>query len=163
MRLDLVADGEARVPRWAASREKELFARAFGRELRGRLRRRRLRTAGSSVASPGPTGTTTGTICGCSRETASATSSSIPNADPSHWIRTRLVGTRSSASTGRPQSSSKSISAWSTGLSRIALAGTGQLALCWSSAALIAPRFFAANWLTGRRVAALRPVIPGCP
>ena len=33
VRLDLVADGEARVPRWAASREKELFARAFGREL----------------------------------------------------------------------------------------------------------------------------------
>ena len=29
----LVADGEARVPRWAASRETELFARAFGREL----------------------------------------------------------------------------------------------------------------------------------
>lgn len=33
VRLDLVAEGEARVPRWAASREKELFARAFGREL----------------------------------------------------------------------------------------------------------------------------------
>ena len=33
IRLDLVADGEARVPRWAASRETELFARAFGREL----------------------------------------------------------------------------------------------------------------------------------
>ena len=33
VRLDLVADGEARVPRWAASRETELFARAFGREL----------------------------------------------------------------------------------------------------------------------------------
>jgi len=33
VRLTLVADGEARVPRWAASRETELFARAFGREL----------------------------------------------------------------------------------------------------------------------------------
>ena len=33
IRLALVADGEARVPRWAASRETELFARAFGREL----------------------------------------------------------------------------------------------------------------------------------
>ena len=33
VRLELVADGEARVPRWAASREKDLFARAFGREL----------------------------------------------------------------------------------------------------------------------------------
>ncbi len=33
IRLDLVTHGEARVPRWAASRETELFARAFGREL----------------------------------------------------------------------------------------------------------------------------------
>lgn len=33
VRLELVADGDARVPRWAASRETELFARAFGREL----------------------------------------------------------------------------------------------------------------------------------
>ena len=31
--LRLIADGEATVPRWAASRERELFARAFGREL----------------------------------------------------------------------------------------------------------------------------------
>ena len=31
--LRLVADGEAAVPRWAAARETELFARAFGREL----------------------------------------------------------------------------------------------------------------------------------
>jgi exopolyphosphatase/guanosine-5'-triphosphate,3'-diphosphate pyrophosphatase len=31
--LRLVADGEAAVPRWAASRETELFARAFHREL----------------------------------------------------------------------------------------------------------------------------------
>ena len=31
--LRLVADGEAAVPRWAAGRETELFARAFGREL----------------------------------------------------------------------------------------------------------------------------------
>lgn len=33
VRLNLVAEGEARVPRWAASREVELFARAFGRRL----------------------------------------------------------------------------------------------------------------------------------
>ncbi len=33
VQLDLVSDGEALVPRWAASREKELFAQAFGREL----------------------------------------------------------------------------------------------------------------------------------
>ncbi len=32
-RLDLVADGEAHVPRWAAARETELFTRAFAREL----------------------------------------------------------------------------------------------------------------------------------
>ncbi len=31
--LRLIADGEPTVPRWAASRESELFARAFGREL----------------------------------------------------------------------------------------------------------------------------------
>ncbi len=31
--LRLIAAGEATVPRWAASRERELFARAFGREL----------------------------------------------------------------------------------------------------------------------------------
>jgi exopolyphosphatase/guanosine-5'-triphosphate,3'-diphosphate pyrophosphatase len=31
--LRLMADGEAVVPRWAANRERELFARAFGREL----------------------------------------------------------------------------------------------------------------------------------
>jgi exopolyphosphatase/guanosine-5'-triphosphate,3'-diphosphate pyrophosphatase len=31
--LRLVADGEAAVPRWAANRETELFARAFHREL----------------------------------------------------------------------------------------------------------------------------------
>ncbi|HEV2974500.1 MAG TPA: Ppx/GppA phosphatase family protein [Solirubrobacteraceae bacterium] len=31
--LTLVADGESAVPRWAANRETELFARAFGREL----------------------------------------------------------------------------------------------------------------------------------
>ena len=31
--LRLIADGEPAVPRWAASRESELFARAFGREL----------------------------------------------------------------------------------------------------------------------------------
>src|SRR5436190_17933248 len=31
--LRLIADGESIVPRWAASREAELFARAFGREL----------------------------------------------------------------------------------------------------------------------------------
>ena len=33
LELRLVADGESVVPRWAASREAELFARAFGREL----------------------------------------------------------------------------------------------------------------------------------
>ena len=33
VRLDLVADGDARVARWAASREVELFERAFGRTL----------------------------------------------------------------------------------------------------------------------------------
>jgi exopolyphosphatase/guanosine-5'-triphosphate,3'-diphosphate pyrophosphatase len=33
VRLELVADGAALVPRWAASRERELFERAFGREL----------------------------------------------------------------------------------------------------------------------------------
>jgi exopolyphosphatase/guanosine-5'-triphosphate,3'-diphosphate pyrophosphatase len=33
VRLDLVADGEARVARWAASREVDLFERAFGRRL----------------------------------------------------------------------------------------------------------------------------------
>jgi hypothetical protein len=32
--LDLVADGEIAVPRWAASRETDLFARAFGVSLR---------------------------------------------------------------------------------------------------------------------------------
>jgi exopolyphosphatase / guanosine-5'-triphosphate,3'-diphosphate pyrophosphatase len=31
--LKLVVQGEAAVPRWAASRERELFARAFGRDL----------------------------------------------------------------------------------------------------------------------------------
>ncbi len=31
--LRLIADGESAVPRWAASRESELFARAFHREL----------------------------------------------------------------------------------------------------------------------------------
>ncbi|HTU79537.1 MAG TPA: Ppx/GppA phosphatase family protein [Solirubrobacteraceae bacterium] len=31
--LRLLADGESAVPRWAASRERELFARAFGRDL----------------------------------------------------------------------------------------------------------------------------------
>ena len=31
--LRLIADGESAVPRWAASREGELFARAFHREL----------------------------------------------------------------------------------------------------------------------------------
>ena len=31
--LHLIADGEAVVPRWAANRERELFARAFHREL----------------------------------------------------------------------------------------------------------------------------------
>jgi exopolyphosphatase/guanosine-5'-triphosphate,3'-diphosphate pyrophosphatase len=33
VQLELNARGEARVPRWAAARETELFARAFGREL----------------------------------------------------------------------------------------------------------------------------------
>jgi exopolyphosphatase/guanosine-5'-triphosphate,3'-diphosphate pyrophosphatase len=33
LELRLIADGEAAVPRWAASRERELFARAFAREL----------------------------------------------------------------------------------------------------------------------------------
>jgi exopolyphosphatase/guanosine-5'-triphosphate,3'-diphosphate pyrophosphatase len=33
VRLDLVSDGDDRVPRWAAGRETELFARAFDREL----------------------------------------------------------------------------------------------------------------------------------
>ena len=33
-RLRLIADGESAVPRWAAGRERELFARAFHRELR---------------------------------------------------------------------------------------------------------------------------------
>ncbi|HVP01664.1 MAG TPA: Ppx/GppA phosphatase family protein [Solirubrobacteraceae bacterium] len=33
VQLELVADGDATVPRWAASREVELFARAFGRRL----------------------------------------------------------------------------------------------------------------------------------
>ena len=33
VRLELVADGDATVPRWAASREVELFDRAFGRRL----------------------------------------------------------------------------------------------------------------------------------
>ena len=33
VRLELVADGDATVPRWAASREVELFGRAFGRRL----------------------------------------------------------------------------------------------------------------------------------
>ena len=33
VRLDLVADGDTRVPRWAAGREVELFRRAFGRAL----------------------------------------------------------------------------------------------------------------------------------
>jgi exopolyphosphatase / guanosine-5'-triphosphate,3'-diphosphate pyrophosphatase len=33
LELQLIADGEAVVPRWAASRERELFARAFHREL----------------------------------------------------------------------------------------------------------------------------------
>jgi hypothetical protein len=31
--LQLIADGESAVPRWAASRERELFCRAFGRGL----------------------------------------------------------------------------------------------------------------------------------
>jgi exopolyphosphatase/guanosine-5'-triphosphate,3'-diphosphate pyrophosphatase len=34
LELRLIADGEAAVPRWAAGRERELFARAFHRELR---------------------------------------------------------------------------------------------------------------------------------
>ena len=34
--LRLIADGESAVPRWAAGREGELFARAFHRELLGR-------------------------------------------------------------------------------------------------------------------------------
>jgi exopolyphosphatase/guanosine-5'-triphosphate,3'-diphosphate pyrophosphatase len=33
LELRLIADGEAAVPRWAAGRERELFARAFHREL----------------------------------------------------------------------------------------------------------------------------------
>ena len=33
VRLELVTDGEARVARWAAAREVELFERAFGRPL----------------------------------------------------------------------------------------------------------------------------------
>jgi exopolyphosphatase/guanosine-5'-triphosphate,3'-diphosphate pyrophosphatase len=33
VRLELSADGDTRVPRWAARRETELFKRAFGREL----------------------------------------------------------------------------------------------------------------------------------
>ena len=33
VRLDLDADGDDRVPRWAAGREVELFARAFDRQL----------------------------------------------------------------------------------------------------------------------------------
>ena len=33
VRLDLVADGDVSVPRWAAGREVELFARAFDRAL----------------------------------------------------------------------------------------------------------------------------------
>ena len=31
--LRLIADGESAVPRWAAGRERELFARAFHRDL----------------------------------------------------------------------------------------------------------------------------------
>jgi exopolyphosphatase / guanosine-5'-triphosphate,3'-diphosphate pyrophosphatase len=31
--LRLICDGESAVPRWAAGRERELFARAFGRDL----------------------------------------------------------------------------------------------------------------------------------
>jgi exopolyphosphatase/guanosine-5'-triphosphate,3'-diphosphate pyrophosphatase len=34
VQLRLVADGQPQVARWAASRERELFARAFGRELK---------------------------------------------------------------------------------------------------------------------------------
>ena len=33
VQLRLLADGESAVPRWAAGRESELFARAFHREL----------------------------------------------------------------------------------------------------------------------------------
>jgi exopolyphosphatase / guanosine-5'-triphosphate,3'-diphosphate pyrophosphatase len=33
VRLELVAGGDARVARWAASRETDLFRRAYGREL----------------------------------------------------------------------------------------------------------------------------------
>ena len=33
VRLDLDSDGDDRVPRWAAGRETELFARAFDRQL----------------------------------------------------------------------------------------------------------------------------------
>ena len=33
VRLDLDSDGDDRVPRWAAGREVELFARAFDRQL----------------------------------------------------------------------------------------------------------------------------------
>ena len=33
VRLDLVSDSDARVARWAAGREGDLFERAFGREL----------------------------------------------------------------------------------------------------------------------------------
>ena len=33
VRLDLDSDGDDRVPRWAAGRETELFARAFDRHL----------------------------------------------------------------------------------------------------------------------------------
>jgi hypothetical protein len=32
-RLELVADGEIAVPRWAAAREVDIFERAFGRRL----------------------------------------------------------------------------------------------------------------------------------
>ena len=106
-----------------------------------------------SSSRDGPTGMTIGCVAGCSRETASATSSSNPKAEPSQSIRTRFVGTRSSARTGRPHSSSHPSRSWSTGLSRIEFAGTGQSALCWSRAALIAARFFASNWLTRPSVA----------
>ena len=33
VRLELEADGDVSVPRWAAAREVDLFARAFGRRL----------------------------------------------------------------------------------------------------------------------------------
>ncbi len=33
VRLRLIAEGDPAVPRWAAGRERELFARAFNREL----------------------------------------------------------------------------------------------------------------------------------